>query len=102
MATGTLNTKQVKVTQNLAIGRIPMDAGETQGTATFTYANPEGYKRIIVGLHIGYTESANYATVRNISYTIDETAMEIKVVINRDSGGQINPTIYVTAIDVPV
>lgn len=52
--------------------------------------------------HIIYTESVNYATVKTLLYTIDEENSEIKICLNRESGGAISPSIYAIAIDVPV
>ena len=51
--------------------------------------------------HIIYTESANYATVKTLLYTIDEEKLEIRICLNRESGGAISPSIYAIAIDVP-
>lgn len=51
--------------------------------------------------HIIYTESDNYATVKTLLYTIDEENLEIRIRLNRESGGVITPSIYAIAIDVP-
>lgn len=101
MASGTLNTRQVQITQ-IKLGVMSAAAGATQTTATFSYTNPVGYKRIIMDPHIIYTESSNYATVKTLLYTIDEENLEIRICLNRESGGAISPSIYAIAIDVPV
>lgn len=100
MASGTIKGP-IQVSE-IRIGSISMASGELQVTKTFSYESPAGYKRILVSPHISNTTSSAYATLRQFLYTIDTEAKTVTMTINRDSGGSMAPSIFFTAIDIPV
>lgn len=100
MATGMI--KGPLHVSEIRIGSISMASGETQVTKTFSYESPVGYKRILVSPHIANTTSSAYVALRQFLYTIDTEAETVTMTINRDSGGSMAPSIFFTAIDVPI